>query len=71
MFRPEQLIIMAGLLAYSLAGRLPIPLNRNSGRVFLQVTENTAAGTARDSNPVPYYLTFRQEVQNHNGNKYK
>ena len=76
---------MAGLLAYFLQNAFPsIPLKfqrRNflrllfvepdSGRVVLKTMKITAAGTARDSNPVPYYPIFRMEDQNHNRSKYR
>jgi len=76
---------MAGLLAYFLQNAFPsIPLKfqrRNvlrllfvepdSGRVVLKTMKITAAGTARDSNPVPYYPIFRMKDQNHNHGKYR
>jgi hypothetical protein len=42
----------------------------DSGRVVLKIMKITAAGTARDSNPVPYYPILRLEDQNHNQGKY-
>ena len=76
---------MAGLLAYFLQNAFPsyplkiqrrnflrlLPVESDSGRVVLKTMKITAAGTARDSNPVPYYLIFRMKDQNHNRSKYR
>jgi len=76
---------MAGLLAYFLQNAFPsiplkfqrrsflrlLPVEPDSGRVVLKIMKITAAGTARDSNPVPYYPIFQMKDQNHNHNKYR
>jgi hypothetical protein len=76
---------MAGLLAYFLQNAFPLipsklqrrnifrclPVEPDSGRVVLKIMKITAAGTARDFNPVPYYPIFRMKDQNHNRSKYR
>jgi hypothetical protein len=76
---------MAGLLAYFLQNAFPsipsksqrrkilrfLPVEPDSGRVVLNTMKITAAGTARDFNPVPYYPIFRMKDQNHNHSKYR
>jgi hypothetical protein len=42
----------------------------DSGKIALKLWKITAAGTARESNPVPYYPIFRKGDQNHNRIKY-
>jgi hypothetical protein len=57
MFIPEHLLVLAGLLAYSFFGRLPILVRdkRIVAKNALEITEITAAGTVQDFHLVPYY----------------
>jgi hypothetical protein len=85
MFRPEQFILWQVFWLTSFQNAFPsyspkfqrrkilrlLPVESDSGRDVLNTMKITAAGTARDFNPVPYYPIFRMEDQNHNRSKYR
>ena len=71
MFVPEQSMIMAGLLTFSIFRR---PSRSVSGTVAggaFKFTEITAAGTVQDLHLVPYYPFPGNGNRNHNQHKYR